>query len=140
MYQKNQMARIIEVAHLIHSQPRKWTRPRLTERFGVNKMSEIDETHPYNDALLFWGYKQNVGDLKLVKALWEEMIENGEHITPIEYIDVPIDIPNPDDLFPLEHHVFCAENLSEEEIEQHVEEDLNNENNSVLHDFFIYHW
>ena len=37
MYRKYQMARIIEVAHLIHSQPRKWTRPRLAERFGVNK-------------------------------------------------------------------------------------------------------
>ena len=37
MYRKNQMARIIEVAHLIHSQLRKWTRPRLAERFGVNK-------------------------------------------------------------------------------------------------------
>ena len=37
MYRKRQMARIIEVAHLIHSQPRKWTRPRLAERFGVNK-------------------------------------------------------------------------------------------------------
>ena len=37
MYRKYQMARIIEVAHLIHSQPCKWTRPRLAERFEVNK-------------------------------------------------------------------------------------------------------
>ena len=37
MYRKNQMARIIAVAHLIHSQPRQWTRPRLAERFKVNK-------------------------------------------------------------------------------------------------------
>ena len=37
MYRKYQMARIIKIAHLIHSQPRKWTRPRLAERFGVNK-------------------------------------------------------------------------------------------------------
>ena len=37
MYRKHQMARIIEVAHLIHSQTRKWTRPRLAERFGINK-------------------------------------------------------------------------------------------------------
>ena len=31
------MARIIEVAELIHNEPRKWTRPRLAERFEVNK-------------------------------------------------------------------------------------------------------
>ena len=37
MYRRCQMARIIKVAHLIHSQPRKWTRPRLAERFEVNK-------------------------------------------------------------------------------------------------------
>ena len=37
MYRRYQMARIIEIAHLIHSQPRKWTRPRLAERFEVNK-------------------------------------------------------------------------------------------------------
>ncbi len=37
MYRKPQMARIIQVAHLIHNEPRKWTRPRLAEKFGVNK-------------------------------------------------------------------------------------------------------
>ena len=37
MHRTYQMARIIEVASLIHSQPRQWTRPRLAERFDVNK-------------------------------------------------------------------------------------------------------
>ena len=37
MYRKYQMARIIKVASLIHNEPRKWTRPRLAERFEVNK-------------------------------------------------------------------------------------------------------
>jgi len=37
MYRTYQMARIIEIASLIHNQPRKWTRPRLAERFEVNK-------------------------------------------------------------------------------------------------------
>lgn len=37
MYRTYQMARIIKIAYLIHSQPRKWTRPRLAERFEVNK-------------------------------------------------------------------------------------------------------
>ena len=37
MYRKPQMARIIQVAHLIHNEPRKWTRPRLAGKFGVNK-------------------------------------------------------------------------------------------------------
>lgn len=37
MYRQNQMARIIQVAHFIHHEPRKWTRPRLAEKFKVNK-------------------------------------------------------------------------------------------------------
>ncbi len=37
MYRTYQMARIIKIASLIHDQPRKWTRPRLAERFEVNK-------------------------------------------------------------------------------------------------------
>ena len=37
MYRKFQMARVIQVAHLIHNEPREWTRPRLAERFEVNK-------------------------------------------------------------------------------------------------------
>lgn len=37
MHRRKQMARIIEVARLIHSQPCKWTRPLLAERFDVNK-------------------------------------------------------------------------------------------------------
>lgn len=36
MYRKRQMTRIIEVAHLIHNEPRRWTRPRLAEHFDVN--------------------------------------------------------------------------------------------------------
>ena len=37
MYRKRQMARIIQIAHLIYNEPRQWTRPRLAEKFGVNK-------------------------------------------------------------------------------------------------------
>lgn len=39
MYRKYQMARVIQVAHLIHNEPRKWTRLRLAERFEVSKMT-----------------------------------------------------------------------------------------------------
>ena len=37
MHRTYQMARIIKVASIIHSEPRKWTRSRLAERFEVNK-------------------------------------------------------------------------------------------------------
>lgn len=36
MYRKYQMARIIEVASLIHKEPRRWTRPRLAAHLEVN--------------------------------------------------------------------------------------------------------
>ena len=37
MYRKHQMTRILEVASLIHKEPRRWTRPRLAARFEVDK-------------------------------------------------------------------------------------------------------
>ena len=37
MYRTDQMVRIIKVAELIHNEPRKWTRPRLADRFEVSK-------------------------------------------------------------------------------------------------------
>lgn len=37
MYRKYQMTRILEVASLIHKEPRRWTRPRLAERFELDK-------------------------------------------------------------------------------------------------------
>ena len=37
MYRKHQMTRILEVASLIHKEPRRWTRPRLVKRFEVDK-------------------------------------------------------------------------------------------------------
>ena len=37
MYRKYQMARIIEVASLIHKEPRRWTRPRLASHLRVDK-------------------------------------------------------------------------------------------------------
>ena len=36
MYRKYQMARIIEVASLIHKEPRRWTRPRLASHLEVD--------------------------------------------------------------------------------------------------------
>ena len=36
MYRKYQMARILEVASLIHKEPRQWTRPRLAAHLEVN--------------------------------------------------------------------------------------------------------
>ena len=36
MYRKYQMVRIIEVASLIHKEPRRWTRPRLAAHLEVN--------------------------------------------------------------------------------------------------------
>lgn len=37
MYRTYQMARIIEVASLIHKEPRQWTRPRLASHLGFDK-------------------------------------------------------------------------------------------------------
>ena len=48
-YRRKQMARIIELTHLIHNEPRTWTRPRLAEHFEVNKTTIQRDINILND-------------------------------------------------------------------------------------------
>ncbi len=60
MYRMYQMARIIEVASLIHHEPRKWTRPRLAESLEVSKAT-IQR------------------DIKLLHEMGIEIVPQGKH-------------------------------------------------------------
>ena len=44
----------------------------------------------WDKALLYWGYIPPIGDLNIAQRLWAELVENGEHINPIEYPNKPI--------------------------------------------------
>lgn len=62
----------------------------------------------------YWGNTPKLGDLNLAHRLWTELVENGEHITPVEYPEVPIKrapTGDPEVNALVQSHLFCADNL-----------------------------
>ena len=41
----------------------------------------------WHEALLFWGYSPDLGDLRVAERIWKLMIEHGHHLSPIEFPD-----------------------------------------------------
>ena len=85
---------------------------------------------PYwDEALHYWNYTPPLGDLNLAQKLWTELVENGEHLNPVEYPDKPIKAPQAEGdpaLYPLIHaHLFCVDNLSDADIRERLAEDGN---------------
>ncbi len=81
---------------------------------------------PYwDEALAYWGYTPPIGDLKIVEDLWAELIENGEDLNPVEYPEEMIGVPsgNHDVYALINSHLFCVDNLSDEEIRKRLAEE-----------------
>ena len=59
-----------------------------------------------------------MGDLKFAERLWTEMIEKGEYINLVDYPDKALQSPpdNPDVFALLDSHLFCVDNLCDDEI------------------------
>ena len=85
---------------------------------------------PYwDEAIHYWSFGTSINDLKLAQRLWEQMVENGEHINPVEYIDKPIKSRKAEGdpaVYPLiQSHLFCVDNLSDADIRDRLAEDGN---------------
>ena len=83
---------------------------------------------PYwDEALHYWNYTPPLGDLNLAQQLWTELVENGEHINPVEYPDGKIGVPskNLDVGALIESHLFCISHLSDSNMRKRLAEDGN---------------
>lgn len=83
----------------------------------------------WRECLEFWGKSPKLGDLKFAEKLWVEMVENGEHLTPIKYPNEPLKAKqgngNPEVDTLINSHLFCVDNLSGDEIRAKLAEDGN---------------
>ena len=84
----------------------------------------------WREALDYWGFQPELGDLKIAQQLWTELIERREDVDPVEYPDQQIGKPfyNYDVLALINSHLFCRDNLTAEDIRSR----LANENNDGL--------
>lgn len=97
---------------------------------------------PYWDECLhYWNYTPPLGDLKIARKLWEELVVNGEHINPVDYPDKPFKAQHFNQgVYALIHsHLSCVDNLSDADIRERLAED----GNPVCYEGYSirgYHW
>ena len=110
------------------------------------RLKKLMQSRNWDEALEYWNYTPPLGDLILTQRLWTEMIEKGEHIHLIEYPDKPNDAPpgNPDVFALIQSHLFCVDNLCNDEIRTRLTEERQLESNPMRYEGQAlensYHW
>ena len=99
-------------------------------------IQSLIETPEFLDALSFWSCKENVGDFDFAERVWTEMIQNSEHLTLVEYPDKPFrhTLSNTEVFQLIESHLFCADNLSDDEIRQYLADERKFESEPVRYE------
>lgn len=105
------------------------------------RLEKLMESPYWKEALHYWsgnpGFgEENVGDLKFAERLWTEMVEKGEHINLVEYPDKSNDSPpgDPDVYALIQSHLFCVDNLCDDEIRARLAEERKFESPPVRYD------
>ena len=117
-------------------------------KISPRRLEKLMKSNDWDEALAYWrGGSPSVGNLSLTERLWTEMIEKGEHIHLVEYPDKPLDSPpgDPDVFALLNSHLFCVDDLCDDEIRARLAEERKYEGKPVRYDgqplpIPIYHW
>lgn len=86
------------------------------------------KAHEWTKVVSYWtGTLPTEGDLNLVKRRWTELVENNENLFSINYPDVPENIKHAPEFMDLSTlirtHLFCIDNLCDDEIRAHLAEE-----------------
>ena len=107
------------------------------------------QSYEWTEAVSFWtGNPSTAGDLNLAERLWTEMIKNNEHLVPVDYPDVPKNIKHAQELMDastlIRSHLFCVDNLTEDEIQDRLANEDNDGMKPVCYEGEdlenAYHW
>lgn len=84
--------------------------------------------HEWTKVVSYWtGTPPTEGDLNLVKRRWTELVENNENLFLITYPDVPENIKHAQEFMDastlIKTHLFCIDNLCDDEIRAHLAEE-----------------
>ena len=110
----------------------------------VNTKADIVEkwmqSFDWLEALNYWGNRPKAGDLKTAERRWADMIENDEDLSPIDYAERPEKCSKHSqngnlDLYSLiQSHLFCIDDLTEDEIQEHLANEDNDGMKPVRYD------
>ena len=76
------------------------------------------------EALGYWSQAPKQGDFNIAERRWTEMIENHEHLSPVDYPDIPENLSHSQEILEvsalIKSHLFCVDNLTEDEIQERL--------------------
>ncbi|MXV76289.1 hypothetical protein F4Z99_18700 [Candidatus Poribacteria bacterium] len=86
------------------------------------------QSHEWTKVVSYWaGTPPTEGNLNLVKRRWTELVENNEDLFSINYPDMPENIKHAPEFMDLSTlirtHLFCIDNLCDDEIRAHLAEE-----------------
>ena len=99
-----------------------------------SKVKHWMQSYEWLETLAYWrGYRPKEGDLGLAENLWTEMVQNSEDLNPVDYPDKAIKSPpdNPDVYALIQSHLFCVDDLCDDEIRARLAEEREHEGNPV---------
>ena len=96
-------------------------------------------SYEWIEAVSYWsGSRPNNGeDFKLAEQLWAEMIENSDDLSAIDFPDKPFKSPhtgNPKVYALIQSHLFCVDNLSDQQIRERLAEERKFEGTPVRYE------
>ena len=108
----------------------------------VNTKADIVEkwiqSYDWLEALAYWGNRPKQGDFNIAERRWTEMIENGEHLSPVDYPDIPENLSHSQEILEvsalIKSHLFCVNNLCRDEIRVRLAEECHFESNPVRYE------
>ena len=113
-----------------------------------SKIQHWMQSYEWIEAVSYWrgNPAPKQGDLGLAENLWAEMVQNSEDLNPVDYPDKAIKSPsdNPDVYALIQSHLFCVDNLCDDEIRARLAEERQFESNPVRYEGQAlespYHW
>ena len=81
------------------------------------------QSYEWTEAVSYWTLTPPTeGDLNLAERRRKEMIENNEHLVPVDYPDVPENLTQSQHTLEvsalIKSHLFCVDNLTEDKIQE----------------------
>ena len=97
-----------------------------------SKVQDWMNFYEWLEALGYWSQAPKQGDFNIAERRWTEMIQNHEHLSPVDYPDIPGNLSHSQEILEvsalIQSHLFCVDNLTEDEIQER----LANENNDGM--------
>ena len=95
-----------------------------------SKIQDWMNSYEWLEALGYWSQAPKQGDFNIAERRWKEMIENNEHLVPVDYPDVPENLAQSQHTLEvsalIRSHLFCVDNLTEDKIQERLaNEDTN---------------